>query len=221
MNTIISIVEKITKQQPFLTKMLSDELINLSSLARKIKPDIEKDLRKEVQIGSVVMALKRLVPILQGQDLIMLNRFSDIYVNITVRSNLCIHTYENSKTLVFANMELMERLSDEKNFFHTVSCGIYETSIVIGDEHAQIMEEVYKNEKQVVKLINLSSITMNLESIYAESPGLYHNIFSKIAWLGISVKEVISTSHEISLIIDDNDTAKTYSCIKELFNKKD
>lgn len=222
MNTIISIVEQNIKRQPFLAQMLVDELINLSSLARKLKPSIEKELKKDIQIGSIVMALKRLIPILQGQTMILLNRFSNIYINLTVRSNLCIYTFENSKTMIFANLELLEKLSGEKDFFHTVSCGIYETSIVVSEMYCSIMEQAFKNEVLLVKLDNLSSITIKLDSEYANSPGLYHNIFSKIAWLGISVKEIISTSHEISLIVNDNDTGITYNCIKELFiNRKE
>jgi FixJ family two-component response regulator len=41
---------------------LAEGLINISSLARKIKPEIEDFLQKPVQNGAVVMALKRYTP---------------------------------------------------------------------------------------------------------------------------------------------------------------
>ncbi|NPA69074.1 MAG: aspartate kinase, partial [Chlorobi bacterium] len=60
MKTIISLAETAVLRQPFLIKMLTDELINLSSLARKIKPFIDAELHKDIKTGSIVMALKRL-----------------------------------------------------------------------------------------------------------------------------------------------------------------
>ena len=60
MITIPQVVEEIIQRQPFLIDMINDGLINHSSLARKIKPEIEEKLYKTVQLGAVVMALKRL-----------------------------------------------------------------------------------------------------------------------------------------------------------------
>lgn len=217
MNSIASIVELLIKRQPFLAKMLIDELINLSSLARNLKPNIDKKLKKEVQLGSIVMALKRLTPILQGQIMVQTNKFLKNYVDVNVRSNLCIHTFENSRTMVLGNLELLEKLSVKKNVFHTVSCGIYETSIVISSQYCNLLEEVFEKEVLLQSSNNLSSITISTEKEYADFPGLYHMIFSTLAWQGISVTEIISTPHEISLIIKELDTGKTYNCIKELF----
>jgi len=215
--TIVSIIEANILQQPFLNKMLIDELINLSSLARQLKPIVESELQKNMKLGSIVMALKRLIPQLQGKEMIQANKLFKSSVELTVRSNLCIHTFENSKTMVLANRELLKKLSKEKNVFHTVSCGLYETSIVIGTQHCFVLEEIFKNEVLLISASNLSGVTINLKKEYADSPGLYHIIFSKLAWHGINVIEIISTPHEMSLIINDADTGKTYSSLKELF----
>ena len=56
------IVEEIIKKSPFLEEALAEGIINLSSLSRQIKPEIDEELHKDVQIGAIVMALKRLSP---------------------------------------------------------------------------------------------------------------------------------------------------------------
>ena len=65
MVTIPSAVEKVIKKKPFLESALIEGIVNLSALSRKIKPEIEKELGKEVNDGAVIMALNRLVPRLE------------------------------------------------------------------------------------------------------------------------------------------------------------
>ena len=58
MKTISSAVEDYIKSKPFLISALSQGIINLTSLSRIIKSEIEESLRKEVKYGAIVMALK-------------------------------------------------------------------------------------------------------------------------------------------------------------------
>ena len=60
MKTISSAVSEYIKSKPFLSSALSDGIINLTSLSRIIKPDIEEILRKNINHGAIVMALNRL-----------------------------------------------------------------------------------------------------------------------------------------------------------------
>ena len=46
MKTISSVVEDYIKTKPYLSTALSQGIINLTSLSRIIKPDIEKILKK-------------------------------------------------------------------------------------------------------------------------------------------------------------------------------
>ena len=60
MKTISSVVENFIKNKPFLSTSLSEGIINLTSLSRRIKPEIEFVLKKKVRSGAIVMALKRI-----------------------------------------------------------------------------------------------------------------------------------------------------------------
>lgn len=62
MLSIGKITEEIIGRSPFLREAMTDDLINISSLARKIKPEIEEALGKEVKEGAIVMAIKRMSP---------------------------------------------------------------------------------------------------------------------------------------------------------------
>ena len=60
MKTISSVVEQYIKSKPFLLSSLSQGIINLTSLARIMMPELEAHLGKDVKQGAVVMSLKRL-----------------------------------------------------------------------------------------------------------------------------------------------------------------
>ena len=62
MKTIAQSINTIISRKPFLAELLAEGIINISSLARKIKPELEDLLRKPVQNGAVVMALNRFIP---------------------------------------------------------------------------------------------------------------------------------------------------------------
>lgn len=65
MLTIPNAVEEVIKKKPFLEGALVEGLINLSALARQLKPEIEKQVGKTVNDSAVIMALNRLVPRLE------------------------------------------------------------------------------------------------------------------------------------------------------------
>ena len=65
MLTIPNAVEEVIKRSLFLEGALVEGLVNLSALARQLKPEIEKKVGKEVNDSAVIMALNRLVPRLE------------------------------------------------------------------------------------------------------------------------------------------------------------
>lgn len=60
MITVPEATEKIIKRSRYLSEALSKDLINISSLARYIKPEIEEMLIKNVSTSAIIMSLKRL-----------------------------------------------------------------------------------------------------------------------------------------------------------------
>lgn len=60
MVTVPQVTEQIIKRSRYLSEAMSKDLINLSSLARYIKPEVDEILMKNTSISSLIMALKRL-----------------------------------------------------------------------------------------------------------------------------------------------------------------
>lgn len=78
---------------------LVEGLINLSALARQLKPEIEKQVGKSVNDSAVIMALNRLVPRLELMSTMKFKKVVENIGDIIVRSNLADFAFTNSATL--------------------------------------------------------------------------------------------------------------------------
>jgi len=216
MITIAEVVEGLIKKKPFIEGALNEGLINLSSLARQLKPEIEAKLKKPIKEGAIVMALKRLAPLLDVQMNIKIKMALKQFGDIIVRSSLADFTYRNSENLIKKQSKLLEIISNHREVFHTISMGVFETTIVVSDSLKNDVKVIFKEEELIRHTSDLSSITIKLPEENQTIPGLYYFIFKKIAWEGINIIEVISTSNEFTIILMDKDIDKAFSILKNL-----
>lgn len=219
MTTIPSVVEAIIKKKPFLESALIDGIVNLSALSRQIKPQLEEKLGKEVNDGAIIMALNRLVPKLEMISILKFKSIMDNVGDIIVRSNLIDYSFVNSKTMHYCQAELMDRIKTKSDVFCTFSQGIGETTIVVSSHIGPMIEELFAEEEKVAKYINLSSITVKLPKENSNYPGVYYYIFKKLAWDNINVVDVISTTSEFTIIVEDINIHKAFSILMDIKNQ--
>ena len=133
MKSISSVVESLIKEKPYLEEALAQDLINISSLARALQPEIEAELKKEVREGAIIMAIKRIHPILQFELENKIRQIVRALGDITVRSNLVKYTFRNSSTLILRQGQLLDKIGHAKEIFYTYSQGVYETTIILSN----------------------------------------------------------------------------------------
>ncbi|MCB0401173.1 MAG: aspartate kinase [Flavobacteriales bacterium] len=214
------VVEEIIKKSPFLEEALAEGIINLSSLSRQIKPEIDEQLHKDVQIGAIVMALKRLSPKFDPNLKIKVKKVINRLGDITVRSKITYYTFKNSETIIEKQAELLKKLKGKKDAFYAFSQGVYETTIIQSDSEQNDVDNIFKSESLVQATKSLSSITIKLPSENADVSGIYYFILKKIAWEGINILDLISTTHEFTIIVNDESVDRAFSILKNL-NKGD
>lgn len=216
MITIAQLVERIISQKPYLEEAMGAGLINLSSMARYIQPDIESELGRKVKEGAIIMALKRYDSPLDISLNTRLKQTLGSLGEITVRSKLSDYTFKNSDSLVENQKSLLKLISDQREIFFTFSQGIYETTIVISSSMNDVLEKLFKGEKMVSKISELSSVTVRLPENNIKMTGLYYHLLKKIAWDKINIIEIISTTNEFTLVVDEKDAARTFNVLKNL-----
>ena len=216
MKTISSVVEDYIKTKPYLSTALSQGIINLTSLSRIIKPDIEKILKKNANNGAIVMSLKRIsdnMEFVSTHKIIKtLNKIGDI----TVRSSLLDYNFKISPTFLASQAKFLTEINDNKESFYTSSRGVSECNIIISSNLKSFLEKCFEKEFLVNKYENLSSVSIKLPNENVSVPGIYYFIFQRLSWEGVNINQVISTSNEFTILMDEDAINVAFEVIKNL-----
>jgi hypothetical protein len=215
MISIAESVRKFIKDSPLVEEALSRGIINLSAFARELKPKIEKELMKSVEIGSIVVALKRVShePEKTTQKVIQAIRAGS---ELTVRSNLSEYTYISSATLPGKYVTLSRQVYKYPNAFFTLTKGLRETTLIVSINLKKEIEMAFQKEKLVSKIENLSSITISHPKEVVYIPGFHYLILKSLAWEGINVIESVSAFTEFTVILEEKDVDKAFGILKRL-----
>lgn len=212
MNTITSVVHNMLRHQPFLDDALAKDLINFSALAAHLQPDVEKELRKPVQQGSIIMALRRYAP---KKNLIKNTSFREMG-DIVVRSGITEYTYLNSKTILASQAKLLNIVKEELGVYLNYSSNYQESNILVSAELKETVASCFEDEILVSVKSELSSITIALPRNSAKSVGLYFYIFKLLAYEGIPVFEIISTSNYFALFLEKEFVNQAFLLLNEI-----
>ena len=159
MKTIQEAVESTIRKTPFIEESLNEKLINVSSMARVILPEVEKLLKKQVKVGAVMMAINRLSPASELRIRKNIRKFTLSLGDFIVRSDLSDYTYKNTKSLLKEISKILFKAADNNDSFITVSQGIFETNIVISEGMQPYIDEFFMHENLIHNVKNLASIT--------------------------------------------------------------
>ena len=216
MSTISKVTEEIINRSPFLREAMTENLINISALARKIRPEVEKGTGKEIKEGAIVMAIKRMTPgVYHRLDLKIKNVIGGIG-DFLVRSDLIDFTFENSETLRDCQRQLIQFISNDKDSFFTLCKGITETTYILNAKYKEDIERIFANERRKGHNVNLSSITVKLPETNTETYGVYYYIMKHLAWEGINIEQVVSTANEFTGIVNSDDIDNAFKILMQL-----
>ena len=215
MKTIASCVHDIILSSPFLEEGLSRQIINYSALAKDLNASVSAMLRKPVKDGAIMMALRRYEQPTHIESAGLKKSFKDLG-DITVRSNLSDFTFQNSKTLIQSHSQVLENISANHQIFYAFTRGILESNIIISSTEKEKISKAFKNETLTGLKDKLSAISIYLPKGNSKIAGLYYQIFKRLAWENITLYEVVSTTNEFTIVVEDDLVDKAFSVIKRL-----
>ena len=217
MKTIASAVEHYIKSKPFLQTALSEGIINLTSLARIIRKDIQAETtQREVRNGAIVMALKRLSVDMELRSTHRIVKVLKNIGDIIVRSNLTDYTFLTSETFMNAQAQLLNKIKNNRDIFYATTRGVNEANIIVSNSMESIVENIFKKERILHKFTDLGAISVKLPEENVSVSGIYYFIFQRLAWEGVNMNEVISTANEFTIVIPENHIDIAFKVIKDL-----
>ena len=216
MKTIQEVVEKTIRKTPFIEEALNEKLINVSSLARLILPEVSKTLKKEVKVGAVMMAINRISPASELRIRKNIKKLALDLGDVIVRSDLCDFTFKNTRSLFREIAKILTKSAENSDYFLTVSQGIFETNIVTSKNLRPFVEDIFENEVLINSVLELASITIKLPKENQEQSGIYYFILKQLAWADISLQEVISTTNEMTIVVKEEDINQTFAILMDM-----
>lgn len=220
MKTIASCVQELLVARPFLEEALSRDIINYSALAKDLNQPISDLLRKPVKDGAIMMALRRYTPPTSKKNELNLKQIFKDLGDITVRSNLTDFTFYNSKTLIHNHSKVLAEIDADRQVFYAFTRGIHESNIIVSSTKKNTIESIFEHETQIATQDQLSAISINLPKGNSKIVGLYYQIFKRLAWENVTLYEVLSTTNEFTILVEDHLIDKAFSVIKGLKNQE-
>ena len=216
MRTVSNCVEDILISQPYLEEALSRNIINYSALAVELTEPISQMLKKEVKSGAIMMALRRYSPPPTLSNSIKMKKAIQDLGDITLRSNLTDYTVKNSDTLILNHAEILKKINNESKLFYTFTRGIHESNIIVSSSLGDFIDTHLKNETFIAVQSGLSAITINLPENNSKIAGLYYHFFKRLAWEGVVLYEVLSTTNEFTILVEEEFVDKAFTAIKRV-----
>ena len=213
MRTVAEAVESLVSAAPFLEDGLALGILNLSALARRLRPRIEAALHKDVSDAAVMMALKRLAPRFASKTA-EVNRLLRRMGELTVRSSLVEFTFRNSETILERQQELLAAVHRRRDTFLTVTQGVFEVTVIASALLAGKIEQVFAGERTVSRLDDLSAINIRLPRETVHTPGVHYVLLKQLAFANINVVEVVSTFTALTVVLSHREVDRAFSVLK-------
>lgn len=214
---VIDIVRDILySSEPELT-ILSRRLLNLSAYAKRIQPEVERRTHKEVQLGSIVVALSRISQELTDEDPLLPEVKLD---GIAVKSNIAEIAFNKTP----ANKAKATKLTVDKDLsqadFLTVTYGASEISVFAPMTLMPAVSRTFRPEKPKLLLNNLAALTVQFGNQYIDTPNMYFALLRAVAVKRINIVELISTYTELTFLVRQDDLNELFQTMNTLILKR-
>lgn len=200
---ISDIISGIVMRQPFLEEALNYGFLNLTAFAEYIQNQVEKDAWKPISVHAIKMALSRM-HVQRDISTIHQARFT----KLSTRLGLSIMTLVRSpRSIELVTNFMMERKRDTKGFFTMIE-GVHEIDIIFETSNLSLLRERFPQSIQILTVSWLGLISWELSDVEISTPWLFYNITKRLAFHGVNIIQVLSTYHELGIIIQESDLKK-------------
>src|SRR5215210_6687111 len=232
-------VKEIITSNDFYFKAIKSGIVNYTALANKIHKDVESLIDSNVNIGTIIVAIKRFADELYKTDNYSLTTNnksesdSDYDAKSQKKTDFSMSSNDVRMTLTgsmidldFNNDIMIKDISDiiydfsretyfEYNLIHTTKkmCIFTED---IQESRKIILDLKEKYNGKITEGLSKITLTLSNEDIILPRHILYH-IFDMINNYKITINNAFFTNKEIILILGGSEAAKTYDLLRKKF----
>ena len=241
---VTQIIREILSSNTLYLSALQSGIANYAALARKIKPEVENRTGSDVNVGTIVVGLKRLADTLKKQEIRRSHWGRAIDIDKTSHNNIRNNIASSVKLSLIGNIVDVDLKNEvEYDQISTILAEIFgreiEYSLFQTDKQLKLFAENFQgfgnntwDESRSMRYVRrikkgLSKITITIPSS-EESDGKNlqeiqegENTFSGLSSIlhilynyHLPLQDAFLTTNKIVLILKDKDAAKTYETLR-------
>lgn len=218
MVTVSHIVKKLVDNKRYLQEALSRGIVSYNSVAKKLKPEVEEELGKEVKHSAIVMALRRYEEKLRKT---VEEPAFNYFIETIMKTNICCVVIGETPTLLPKLSVLYHSIDFKRGGILNIIQGNYEVGVVTNERYKEKLLDLLRLEKVLNVIEGLVSISLTFSKDFLFTPGVLYNVLRFVAWENINVIDLILTPKELSLIVDKKDAMRCYKVLEKLVKKQE
>ena len=214
MVTVSHIVNKLVDERIYLHEALSKGIASYGSVAKHLKPEIEKELGKEVKHSAIVTALRRYSEKLTTRFNGV--RFNTKYSEVNLKTHIIAINVLKTQELFDKLKRFYDLVQFEKGDILHVVYGRTHVAIITNERYKDKILKLLQNQKikKIEEDLVALSFTVGRERI--DEAGVLFKLTRSLAWEDINVVEIISVDVEVTFIVDKKNATKGYNALERL-----
>jgi len=214
MVTISHIVNKLVDERIYLHEALSKGIASYGSVAKHLKPELEKELGKEVKHSAIVTALRRYAEKLTTKFNEV--KFNTKYSEVNLKTHIIAINVLRTQELFDKLKRFYDLVQFEKGDILHVVYGRTHVAIITNKRYKDNILKLLQNQK--IKKIeeDLVALSFRVGKERIEEPGVLFKLTRSLAWEDINVVEIISVNVEVTFIVDKKNATKGYNALERL-----
>lgn len=195
---------EVVSRYPFILDGLREGVVNYRAVARRIKPEVEERVGREVDIEAVTTAVRRYGEELSEEDEGKAARSVLADSRVSLRGNVVSITATE-----FGDLPAID------GFVHLVRGRDYTTVVTDDDNSEEVRAAV---EREVVERVdNLTCITVESPDEIVDVPGVLTRMVSRFSSEEINIVDITSCYTETIIVVEKRDAVKALETLEETF----
>ncbi|HDO19218.1 MAG TPA: hypothetical protein ENG74_00660 [Thermoplasmatales archaeon] len=212
MPTVSHVVRKLVNKSVTLRSALVRGIASYGAIAKQIKPDVERELGREVHHYAIVTALRRYAKE-TNKCRIEKKKTTVPDIDFTMRTNILYVGLLRSPSLMEKLKKLHDLVKFENGDILNIVYGRNFVSIITNDRYMKKILSQLEGEKIIRVKDDLVSLSISFSNADAHDPFTLLQAVENFAWENIDLYGVVSSEDEIIFLLDGEDALDGYETL--------
>jgi len=210
--SISGTVKGIMNSDLYFQDSLQRDYCNITALARLIKPQIDQILEQNINIESIITAVKRSKNIYNAPKLPTHSVLATS--TISVKTDLAkLSTGKNKKTIE----KVAKALQNIDNFI-SISENILSITFVFDDAVLDKVKAMFSNYEILEIEEDLAAIMVHSPEEIIKTPGCAIALYNQLAYRHINIEDTISCYTDTIVLVKMSDVGKAFNALTDLIS---